>query len=98
MRTKLSVVSNEERYERPADPLDEKVVSNVTSALNAAFHIRPGRELVYVLGSGKERTNAEALETWVRASLLRTGVGPTQQGLMVLVSELEKHLNRHLLP
>ena len=98
MTTKLSVVVDRKPGDVTQVPLDAKVVANVTSALKTAFQIQPGRELVCILGSGYEKSNIDALETWVRNSLVQFGVGPTQEGLTVLVTALEVHLNRHLQP
>lgn len=92
MKPNLVVVKNDPLQVVDPGPVDPKAVANLTSALNNAFHIRPGRELVFALGSGQEESNIEALETWVRTSLGRYGIAPTQHGLSILVAELEKQL------
>jgi hypothetical protein len=92
MKPNLVVIKNDPIPAPEPDPVDPKAVATLTSALNNAFQIRAGRELVYVLGSGQEESNIEALETWVRTSLERYGIAPTRHGLNILVAELEKQL------
>lgn len=93
MKPNLAVVNDRSRKGSSLRPHDPRAVANLASALNAAFQIKPGRELVLALGSGHEESNIEALETWVRESLERYGIAPTRQGLAILISELERKLS-----
>lgn len=92
MKPNLSIVREGTNDTPTLRPVDPNVVANLASALNVAFQIKPGRDLVMAIGAGHETSNIEALETWVRTSLERHGLTATRQGLSILICELEKQL------
>lgn len=74
-------------------PRERRVIRNMASALHAAFQITEGRELVIYLGLGGERSNLEALETWVCQQMLANHRSPSQDNLGWYVNRLEITLN-----
>ena len=74
-------------------PRERRLVRNMASALNAEFQIPPGHGLVVHLGLGGERSNLEALETWVCRQMLTHRILPSQDSLGWFVRELESTLN-----
>lgn len=74
-------------------PREQRMIRNMASALNAAFQIPEGRGLVLHLGLGGERSNQEALETWVCRQMLAHRVLPGEESLAWFVRQLEYHLN-----
>lgn len=73
---------------------DAETIRKLSAALSLALQIQSGRHLIYCLGSGKEASNQEALESWVRSQLFEHGLNPTRQALAFLMVELEKSLKR----
>ncbi len=74
--------------------LNTDSIHKLSLCLGFALRIQPGKQLVFCLGTGKERSNHEALVTWVHSQLLNHGLNPTRQALAFLIVELEKVLNR----
>lgn len=74
-------------------PRERRMIRNMACALNAAFQIAQGRELVFHLGLGGERSNLEALETWVCQQMLAHKKYPSQESIGWYVSQLELTLN-----
>ncbi|KXS54302.1 MAG: Uncharacterized protein AWU57_1310 [Marinobacter sp. T13-3] len=74
-------------------PRERRMIRNMAGALNAAFQIAPGRELVIHLGLGGERSNLEALETWVCQQMLTHRMHPSRESMGWYVSQLESTLN-----
>lgn len=74
-------------------PRERRMIRNVASALNAAFQIPEGRGLVLHLGLGGERSNLEALETWVCRQMLAHRMLPGEESLAWFVRQLEYDLN-----
>ena len=74
-------------------PRERRMIRNMASALNAAFQITPGQELVIFLGLGGERSNLEALETWVCRQMLTHRILPSLDSLGWFVGQLETMLN-----
>lgn len=71
---------------------DVKHVRNLASALSVAMNIAPGNQLVMVLGAGDERSNQEAIETWVKLQLAPLRGMTNQQLLAELIGRLERQL------
>lgn len=59
-----------------------------------ALNVQPGRALVMVLGTGHERNNQEALETWVLQILIERDQLPTRETIPLLIEALEGTLTR----
>ena len=74
-------------------PQERRMIRNMASALNAAFQIASGRGLVIYLGLGGERSNLEALETWVCQQMLTHRILPSQNSMGWFVRQLESTLN-----
>ncbi|MEX0604247.1 MAG: hypothetical protein WD623_02700 [Marinobacter sp.] len=74
--------------------LNSDSVHKLSASLGLALRIQSGKQLVFCLGTGTERSNDEALVTWVHSQLLHHGLSPTRQALAFLIVELEKALNR----
>jgi len=90
MKPNLTLIQGNHRYSAP----NHQSVHNLADALNCALQVQSGRQLIYWLGTGKELSNLEALQTWVRSQLLEHELHPTRQTLEFLIIELEKSLNR----
>lgn len=75
---------------------DARFVRNLASALTVAMNITPGNQLVMALGAGDERSNTEALETWVQLQLVPLRGMTSQQLLAELIQRLERQLADHL--
>jgi hypothetical protein len=60
------------------------------------MNIAPGNQLVMVLGAGDERSNLEAMETWVQLQLGSLRGLTNHQLLTELLQRLEKQLTEHL--
>jgi len=60
------------------------------------MNITPGNQLVMALGAGDERSNTEALETWVQLQLAPLRGMTNQQLLAELIQRLERKLADHL--
>lgn len=75
---------------------DVRFVRNLASALTVAMNITPGNQLVMALGAGDERSNTEALETWVQLQLVPLRGMTNQQLLAELIQRLERQLADHL--
>ncbi|WP_449285366.1 hypothetical protein [Marinobacter sp. PE14] len=75
---------------------DVRFVRNLASALTVAMNITPGNQLVMALGAGDERSNTEALETWVQFQLVPLRGMTNQQLLAELIERLERQLADHL--
>lgn len=69
-------------------------VRKLAESLGLALNIPAGSQLVMVLGTGNERTNLEALETWVRQSLIERDQLPTREAIPALIQSLEDCLLR----
>lgn len=74
---------------------DDRHVRNLAAALSSALNITPGTQLIMSLGAGDERSNLQALETWVRIELTSLGSMTSQQQLGELLSRLERRLVDH---
>ncbi|QWV13890.1 hypothetical protein ABWH88_09935 [Marinobacter adhaerens] len=75
---------------------DLQLVRNLGSSIAVAMNLAPGNQLVLLLGAGDERTNREALETWVRLQLPTLRGMTNQQLLAELIHRLEKLLTDYL--
>lgn len=75
---------------------DVRLVQNLASALAVAMNIAPGNQLVMVLGAGDERSNLEAMETWVQLQLVPLRGLTNHQLLTELLQRLEKQLTEYL--
>lgn len=73
-------------------------VRKLASAVGLALNVQPGRGLVMVLGTGNERNNQEALETWVAQALIDRDLLPTREAIPMLLRELESTLTRWEMP
>ena len=73
-------------------------VRKLASAVGLALNVQPGRSLVMVLGTGNERNNQEALETWVAQALINHDLLPTREVIPMLLRELESTLTRWEMP
>ncbi|MYL24943.1 hypothetical protein [Vreelandella massiliensis] len=68
-------------------------VRKLAESLGVALNISAtGSQLVMALGSGHERTNYEALQTWVRQTLNEKDLLPTREALPTLIKALEAQL------
>lgn len=74
-------------------PRERRLIRNMAGTLNAAFQIPQGRELVLHLGLGGERSNLEALESWVCRQMLAHRVLPEEESLAWFVWQLEYDLS-----
>lgn len=74
---------------------DAQFVRNLASALTVAMNLPRGNQLVMVLGAGDERSNGEAMETWVRVQLAPLRDMTNQQLLAELMGRLEQTLTAH---
>lgn len=74
-------------------PRERRVIRNMASALCVAFHIAEGRALASLLGIGGERSNQEALETWVCKQMLTHQTLPSQQTVSWFIAQLEYDLD-----
>jgi len=69
-------------------------VRKLASAVGLALNIRPGCSLVMLIGTGSERNNQEALESWVAQTLIDRDLLPTREVIPMLIDALEKTLTR----
>lgn len=74
-------------------PRERRMIRNMAGALNTAFQVPEGRGLVLHLGLGGERSNLEALETWVCRQMLAHRVLPGEESIAWFVRQLEYDLN-----
>jgi hypothetical protein len=72
--------------------LTEAQVRRLAEVLGHAFRIGEGAALVWVLGSGSERDNHEALVHWVRGQVLELDAEVAGALLPVLLRRLERVL------
>lgn len=75
---------------------DLRFARNLASSLAIAVNLAPGNQLVLALGAGDERSNKEALETWVRLQLVPLRGMTNEQLLAELLQRLERQLADHL--
>jgi hypothetical protein len=71
-----------------------RVIARLVSALESAFNIPQGDQLVLVLGNGHENNNREALRTWVNRQLQRQQLESAASLLPHLTDELNRCLLR----
>jgi hypothetical protein len=78
----------------PRDVLADGQVRRLAEALAYAFNIADGSALVWVIGSGAELSNREALAYWVRQQLAE--LDATLAGVLLpeLINRLERQLHR----
>jgi hypothetical protein len=74
-------------------PRERRIIRNTASALSGVFQIAPGRELILHLGLGGERSNDEALETWVCQQMLTHRIQPSSESMGWYIKQLERTLN-----
>lgn len=74
-------------------PRERRLIHTMASALGVAFQVPEGRGLVLHLGLGGERSNLEALETWVCRQMLAHRVLPGTESLAWFVGQLEYDLS-----
>jgi hypothetical protein len=77
-----------------ADVLAEGQVRRLADALAYAFNVAEGSTLVWVIGTGSERDNREALAHWVRQQVAE--LDATLAGVLLpeLIARLERQLRR----
>lgn len=73
-------------------PETRRKIHKLAGALCAALNIQPGDQLVMLLGYGGERTNLEAVQTWVTETLVELEMLPTRQAIPALLEKLENEL------
>ena len=74
--------------------LERRQTRRLAQALQVAFRIPAGRDLVGVLGRGEERDNLEALIVWVEQRLADPDPRLAEAALPYLTDELERTLMR----
>lgn len=68
---------------------NRRVIQNLAASLCVAVGInQQDRHVVTLLGLGGERSNVEAMETWVRDQLARHTMEPSRESLPTLLSAL----------
>lgn len=72
--------------------LTETQIQRLAEVLGHAFRIAEGAGLVWVLGSGAERNNREALAHWVRCQVAEFDAEVAGALLPVLLRRLERRL------
>jgi hypothetical protein len=77
-----------------ANGCERRQTLRIARALQVAFRIPPGRELVGVLGSGVEHDNLEALACWVERRLVDPDARLAETVLPHLADDLEHTLLR----
>lgn len=80
------------RAEAPPLVLTDTQIARLAEVLGQAFRIQEGGALVWVLGSGAERDNREALAHWVRAQVEGLDAEVAGALLPVLLKRLERAL------
>ena len=77
-----------------ADVLADGQVRRLADALAHAFNITDGSALVWIIGTGAERDNREALTHWVRRQVAE--LDATLAGVLLpeLITRLERQLGR----
>ena len=76
----------------PTAVLTEAQVRRLAEVLAHAFRLTEGAALVWVLGSGQERDNREALAHWVRGQVSALDAEVAGALLPVLIKRLERTL------
>jgi hypothetical protein len=76
----------------PTQVLTDAQVRRLAEVLAHAFHLTEGAALVWVLGSGQERDNREALAHWVRGQVSALDAEVAGALLPVLIKRLERTL------
>jgi len=71
-----------------SEAAEHRMIRRLASALQAAYRISDGDQLVAVLGTGVERNNREALVTWVDEQLPDLDEANSRQLLQSLVTRL----------
>jgi len=82
-----------------ANPLDmrRKAAQSLTNHLIFALRIKPGNELVFILGSGTEKDNHAAVRSWVMNRIADVESWPmTSTDVSGLVNSLEHDLGEIL--
>lgn len=74
-------------------PPPQSVLTRLAKALQFCLHIPQDDSLVCVLGFGWEKTNTQALETWIRNTL----TAPDDEGVRLVLPWLIERLERDLL-
>ena len=74
-------------------PPPQSVITRLAKALQFCLHIPQDDSLVCVLGCGWEKTNTQALETWIRNTL----TAPDDEGVRLVLPWLIDRLERDLL-
>ncbi|MDP3535121.1 MAG: hypothetical protein Q8S08_07000 [Halomonas sp.] len=70
----------------------QRLERRLAESLAAATSLAPGCALVMWLGDGQERTNLDALTTWVGRTLKQLGLDANRQAIPRLLAELERTL------
>ncbi len=70
----------------------QRLELRLAESLAAATSLAPGCALVMWLGDGQERTNLDALTTWVGRTLKQLGLDANRQAIPRLLAELERTL------
>ncbi|PVY76878.1 hypothetical protein C8D92_104109 [Tamilnaduibacter salinus] len=78
----------------PSTPAERRAIRNTARALCYGLRIPDGDHLVMILGNGDEKTNFDAVQTWVRDQLLMSGQAPGRANLNRLFHALEGELCR----
>lgn len=84
-----SIIPLSEAYRVPP----RAVLSRLARALQVSLHIPQDDSLVCFLGFGWEMSNTQALETWIRNTLMT----PDEEGVRLLLPWLVDRLERELL-
>ncbi len=72
-------------------PAERRTVRNLASSLCVAMGIlQEGCHLVAILGLGGERTNQEAMETWVYCELVKQNLEAGRDSLPLLINRLQE--------
>lgn len=76
-----------------ATPAERRAIRNTARALCYSLQIPDGDHLVVLLGNGDERSNFDALQTWVRDQLMMEECAPGRANLHRLLRMLETELH-----
>ncbi|WP_097462104.1 hypothetical protein [Mangrovitalea sediminis] len=74
-------------------PAERRLIRNMAGALCQALAISQGNDLVPVLGLGGERTNLEAMASWIHGVMVTEGIVPARETLSLFLAKVERHLS-----
>ncbi len=78
---------------QPIETPNRKDVRKLASTLFIALNVAPGKALILSLGHGNEKSNFEAIESWVEERLVCEQLPAGKPALQILLPALEAQLH-----